>query len=164
MLISIIALIAAILAGLFIFAPKAELQTSIQIDAPPTLVWDILSDVDGHADWNPFLVSMSGQLQEGERLTNVMRPFNGKEMTFRPVVLSVQPERELRWLGRLFVPRLFDGEHTFLLAPQNGGTHFIQKEAFRGIGLWFINIEQVRQDFEALNRALRQRAEAARAT
>lgn len=164
MLISIIPLVAAVLAGLFIFSPKAELEASIQIDAPPALVWDILTDVDGHADWNPFLVSMSGQLREGERLTNVMRQSNGKEMTFRPVVLSVRPEQELRWLGRLFLPRLFDGEHTFLLAPNNGGTHFIQKEAFRGIGLWFVDIEQFRHDFEALNRALKQRAEAARAT
>ena len=163
MLISIIALVTAVLAGLFIFAPKAELETSIQIDAPPALVWDILSDVDGHANWNPFLVSMSGQLREGERLTNVMRPSNGKEMTFRPVVLAVQPERELRWLARLVLPRLFDGEHTFLLAPKNGGTHFIQKEAFRGIGLWLVDVEQFRHDFEALNRALKLRAEAARA-
>jgi hypothetical protein len=30
---------------------------------------------------------------------------------FKPKVLSVRPERELRWLGRLFVRGVFDGEH-----------------------------------------------------
>lgn len=36
-------------------------------------------------------------------------------MTFHPVVLVAVQERELRWLGRLLIPGLFDGEHTFQL-------------------------------------------------
>lgn len=159
MLPTILTLVVALLLGLFIFAPKAQLETSIQIDAPATVVWEILTDVEGHAGWNPFLISMSGELREGARLTNIMRPSSGSEMTFRPVVLSVKPERELSWLGRLFLPRLFDGEHTFLLTPQDRGTLFTQKEAFRGIGLWLINVERFRHDFEAMNRALKHRAE-----
>ncbi len=31
--------------------------------------------------------------------------------TFRPTVLVAEPNRELRWLGRLFMPGPFDGEH-----------------------------------------------------
>jgi len=34
-------------------------------------------------------------------------------MTFRPTILKAEPERELRWLGRLLLPGLFDGEHVF---------------------------------------------------
>ena len=34
-------------------------------------------------------------------------------MTFKPTVLAVHPERELRWLGRFILPGLFDGEHSF---------------------------------------------------
>ena len=38
-------------------------------------------------------------------------------MTFKPRVLNAEPERELRWLGHLLVPGLFDGEHSFTIEP-----------------------------------------------
>ena len=36
-------------------------------------------------------------------------------MTFKPVLLTVKPARELRWRGSLVLPGVFDGEHSFLL-------------------------------------------------
>jgi len=36
-------------------------------------------------------------------------------MTFRPTILKAEPNRELRWLGHLLVPGLFDGEHIFTI-------------------------------------------------
>src|SRR5690554_3506383 len=107
----VIASIAALLIGGFILAPSARIETEIEIDAPPSVVWEILSDLEGHASWNPFLVSMQGKLEQGATLTNTMRQASGKEMTFRPTVLVVTPEQELRWRGQLWLPRLFDGEH-----------------------------------------------------
>jgi hypothetical protein len=50
------------------------------------------------------------------------------------VVLPAEQERELRWLGRVFLPRLFDGEHFFLIVPAGEGkTIFWHSEQFRGI-------------------------------
>lgn len=155
------AVAAAILgAGAFVFAPQKEIVTEIDIDAPPSEVWSVLADPAGYPDWNPFLVSMEGELAEGATLTNRMRPAGGSEMTFRPTVLKVEPERELRWLGRLFVPRIFDGEHYFLLREHEGGTRLVHGERFHGIGLWLIDPERFRADFEAMNVALKARAEA----
>ena len=55
-------------------------------------------------------------------------------MRFAPTILSVRPDRELRWLGRFFVRGLFDGEHYFLLEPLNERrTRFIQGETFSGL-------------------------------
>jgi hypothetical protein len=36
-------------------------------------------------------------------------------MTFRPTVLNAETNRELRWLGHLLAPGLFDGEHSFTI-------------------------------------------------
>lgn len=151
---------ALLVAGAFAFAPRAEIVTEVDIDAPPSAVWAVLADPAGYSEWNPFLVSMEGELAEGQTLTNRMRPTGGSEMTFRPTVLKVTPERELRWLGRLFLPRVFDGEHYFLLEERDGGTRLVHGEAFHGVGLWLIDVGQFRQDFEAMNAALKARAEA----
>jgi hypothetical protein len=48
-------------------------------------------------------------------------------MHFKPTILTVRPKRELRWLGHLFVPGIFDGEHYFLLEPmEKNRTRFTQ--------------------------------------
>ncbi|UQI46732.1 SRPBCC domain-containing protein [Streptomyces sp. HU2014] len=82
-------------------------------------------------------------------------------MTFRPRVLTAEPGRELRWLGRLPVPGLFEGEHRFLLTPVAGGTRLVQSEVFRGLLVPLLErrIRDTRTDFRSLNAALKARAE-----
>lgn len=151
---------AILVAGAFAFAPRAEIVTEVEIDATPGEVWSLLGNPESYHDWNPFIVSMEGQLVEGATLVNTMRPATGSEMTFRPTVLRAEPERELRWLGRLFLPRIFDGEHYFILEQREGGTRLVHGERFHGVLLWFIDASQFRADFERMNAALKQRAEA----
>lgn len=80
-------------------------------------------------------------------------------MVFHPTVVAVRPERELRWVGHVWVPGLFDVEHRFLLAPEGAGTRFTQMEQFHGLALWFYDPEQLRPTFDAMNRALKAQAE-----
>lgn len=151
----------AILAVLaFVFAPRRQILTEIHIDATPDEVWNVLADLAGYREWNPFLVSAEGELKEGATLTHTMHPANGSPMTFQPTMLRVSPARELRWLGRLLLPRIFDGEHYFLLESHEGGTRLVHGEKFAGILLWLLNTQRFAADFEAMNRALKQRVEA----
>lgn len=55
-------------------------------------------------------------------------------MTFKPMLLKLEPKHELRWLGRLLMPGLFDGKHIFSLEPL-GPQHvrFTQSEVFKGL-------------------------------
>ena len=163
-LLSLAAAFAVLLVAAFALAPRREIVTAIAIDAPPAAVWAVLADTQGHARWNPFIVAMRGALVEGARLTNTLRPAGGSEMTFRPTVLKVVPGRELRWLGRLGLPRIFDGEHYFVLEARDGGTHLVHGERFRGVALWFLDVARFRADFEAMNAALKAQAEAAAGT
>lgn len=151
----------AVAAAALVFAPRAELVTRTTIAATPAQVWAWLGQPASYRDWNPFLISMEGELVEGRRIVNVMHPAQGKPMRFAPTVLRAEPARELRWLGRLGMPRLFDGEHYFVLEPlADGGTRLVHGEIFRGVLLWFIDVRRFRGDFERLNTALKQRAEA----
>jgi hypothetical protein len=141
-----------------------ELETSIEIDATPERVWEILTDFDSYPDWNPFIRSARGKPEVGAKLENRLEPPEGRAMTFKPTVLAAKPARELRWLGRLFLPGIFDGEHLFRIEPlESGRTRFVQSERFRGVlvPLFGKTLEQTRRGFEAMNAALKQRAEAA---
>ena len=108
-------------------------ETSIEIDAPPKRVWALLTNFVRMPTWNPFIKSISGTLVQGARLSVLIAPPGKSGMRFRPTVLSVRPERELRWLGHLLVSGLFDGEHYFLLEPIDGGTWLRQGEKFSGL-------------------------------
>jgi len=55
-------------------------------------------------------------------------------MRFKPTILSVLRERQLRWLGHLFVAGIFDGEHYFLLEPHGAcRTRLTHGEKFSGL-------------------------------
>jgi hypothetical protein len=138
-------------------APTRTVTTEIDIPAPPLAVWQVLTDGPAHARWNPFIRAMSGKVAAGERLTNLMHPQGGKPMTFRPRVLVADPGRELRWLGRLGLPRLFDGEHFFRLEATDTGTRLVHGETFRGLLLWVMSVDRFRADFTAMNLALHER-------
>ena len=113
---------------------KHHLHTEIEIDAPPSVVWEILVALEEYETWNPFVVEASGIVAVGERLENRLQPPGGRAMTFRPTVTEVVPGRVFEWLGRLGLPRLFDGRHRFELEPTDeGGTRLAHTEHFRGL-------------------------------
>jgi hypothetical protein len=76
-------------------------------------------------------------------------------------VLNVETNRELRWLGHLLVPGIFDGEHIFTIEPLGENrVRFVQRELFNGIAVPFFNLSDTRRGFDEMNRALKARAEA----
>jgi hypothetical protein len=81
-----------------------EIETTVEIDAPPAAVWQVLTDFPAYGDWNPFIRSIEGTVQEGERLTVRLEPPGGKGMTITPTVLAVQPDRELSWKADSWFP------------------------------------------------------------
>ena len=142
-----------------------EVVTQIEINAEPARVWAILTDFPAMASWNPFIRSLKGRSLEGERIEAQIAPPGQSTMTFKPVLLAVRPERELRWLGSLVAPGLFDGEHAFLLEALPGGrTKFVQSERFSGLFAPLImsgsRLQATLSGFAAMNDALKRRAEA----
>jgi hypothetical protein len=140
-----------------------ELRTEIQIDAPLAAVWDVLTDFPRYSEWNPFIQSVGGELREGTRLAITLTPPDGSTWNIKPRVLRVRPEAELRWRGRLFIPKLFDGEHFFLLEQLGEKrVRFVHGEDFSGILVQLLRstLTQTARGFVGMNQALRRRAEA----
>ncbi len=136
-----------------------EIVTEIQINAAPAKVWPVFTANHEWSTWNPFIVRSQGRLEVGQRVTNTMVMAGQKPMTFRPKILRADPEKELRWLGKLLIPGLFDGEHYFQLEANGAGTRFIQGEKFSGLLIGMLNLEEARKSFVALNEALKARVE-----
>lgn len=138
-----------------------ELRTQIEINATPERVWNVLSDTASFPKWNPFIQKLSGTLRKGTTIEVFLKPADGGGMMIHPALLNVQPSRELRWLGRLWLPGIFDGEHIFEIEPVDADrVRFVQREQFNGILVPFFNLDATRRGFEAMNRALKERAEA----
>lgn len=159
----VIGAIVVVLAGAIAWqrANPLVLRVETEIDASADQVWNVLADRAAYPEWNPFIVKSEGELAVGGTITNVMRS-GGSDRTFTPTLLAVSPGRELRWIGRLYVPGLFDGEHSFVieeLAP--GRVRLVQEETFKGALVPFF-ASMLRNEtlpgFQAMNAALAARA------
>jgi hypothetical protein len=139
-----------------------EITTSIDVDAPPEVVWQVLTDFDSYDEWNPFM-RIVGRANEGAHVVVELRPPNRRATTFRPELVTVAGPRELRWLGHRWTPGLFDGEHAFRIEELEDGTsRFHHSEQFSGL-LAGVILRLGREDseagFEQMNAALKGRAE-----
>lgn len=158
---TVVFLAAAYVAGLFV---RKDIRTSVTINASPEVVWSVLADTDAYPDWNPLVRKIDGDLIQGQAIRTQIQLGERAPTGFKPRLLVVEPGKELRWLGSTGLPRLFDGEHAFVLEPQaDGTTLFRHEETFRGV-LVLILMPLIGKDtqdgFQAMNDALKARAEA----
>jgi hypothetical protein len=143
--------------------PAFEIYSEIVIKAGPEKVWKILANFSNYPNWNPFIKSISGEMAAGKSIKVLIHPPGGSAMKFTPVVIKADPNKEFRWLGKMFFKGLFDGEHIFELKDNNDGTTtFVHHEQFKGILLPLLKNmlnTNTRQGFEAMNLKLKEIAE-----
>jgi hypothetical protein len=137
---------------------KNEIRSEAMIDATSEEVWSVLADFGSYGEWNPGFASIEGQAEAGTKLDIAFSLKGNRTMRMRPTVLVAEPGRELRWLGRLLVPWLFDGEHRFeIYEDEPGRVRFAQGERFRGLLVPFLR-SMIEVDtlamFERVNEAL----------
>jgi hypothetical protein len=135
-----------------------QIKTSITINATKEKVWKILTDFEKYSEWNSFIKSVSGDVIVGNQIKVKFEKFH-----FNPVVLTLDKNTELKWLGHLWVKGLFDGEHKFVLTDNgNGTTDFEQSENFSGIlvKLFSTSLDKdTKNGFEQMNKELKLRVE-----
>ncbi len=139
-----------------------ELRTEIDIAAPPARVWEVLTDFSSYHEWNPFITSIAGKLAVGEELAITVSPPESGEMSFRPTLVRCEEPRELRWLGKLWIRGLFDGEHFFQCTEADAGhTRFVHGENFNGLLVKLVGkrLTNVARGFVYMNLALKRRVE-----
>ncbi len=139
-----------------------NIETEIVIDAKPDVVWNTLMKTDEYEEWNPFVRKLEGQVEKGEQIAITLKQINGKEMEFKPTIVELVPNKELRWQGKLFIKGVFDGEHYFKLEPVGSDkTKFIHGENFGGVLIPLMGgvLKSTEEGFKAMNEALKVRCE-----
>ncbi|MBD1371060.1 SRPBCC domain-containing protein [Hazenella sp. IB182357] len=139
-----------------------EIKTTIEINASKEVVWTHLMDVVSYPEWNPFM-KITGELKVGERIQVEISPPQAKKMTFRPKVLVREEMKELRWLGRVLLPGIFDGEHIFEIEEMDHNhVILVHREIFKGILVPFMKKQldqNTKQGFILMNEALKEHIE-----
>ncbi|WP_407508341.1 SRPBCC family protein [Elizabethkingia anophelis] len=137
-----------------------EIKTEIVIQAAPEKIWKILTDFENYPQWNPFIVSVTGDVENGNKIVVSIKPPDRKVMIFKPIILTRINNKELSWQGKLLFKGLFDGKHKFeLIDNGDGTTTFIQSEKFSGIFVWLFNPRNTKKGFNEMNQKLKELAE-----
>jgi hypothetical protein len=140
-----------------------QLRTEVEIEAPVTAVWDVLVDRATYHEWNPFITSFEGPLEEGAELNVVISPPESSDFRFKPRLVRLEPEKEIRWRGKMIADFLFSGEHYIQLSDLgNGRTRVCHGEDFGGVLLKLLGHQMTAtaRGFVFMNQALKRRAEA----
>lgn len=139
-----------------------EIQTKIEINAPASRVWEILTDFEKFPNWNPFVIKVEGDLAVGNQLKIEVQIPRSSKQKFTPTVLNADEDKELRWVGHV-PPKLFRGEHYYKIEKiDENKVRFIHGELFSGllVGLiWIFQGKKIEEGYHLMNKALKKRAE-----
>jgi hypothetical protein len=99
----------------------------IEVDAPPQVVWEVLTRFENWPNWNPDVRSMSfpGLLAPGTEFRWKAGPG-----TIVSTLERVEAPNYIAWRGRTLT---IDAYHEWWLEPRNGSTHVRTQESFFGL-------------------------------
>ena len=141
---------------------RDQIESQVEINAEPAVVWTVLMDFACYPEWNPFIRRISGEQVVGAAIDVDIQPIDfDSPMKFTPTVLAVDTDREFRWVGQLLMPGVFDGEHYFIIEPKSDGVVLRHGEKFFGLLVPVMGVENFLKSFDAMNIALKERAESA---
>ena len=111
-----------------------EIQTEIDIAAPPEKVWAYLSDIDAWQEWSPIINEASGDAEIGSTLTVTMIGREGQNgPTYQPNILSLVEHSYFHWRAVLISGLIMTNDKVFELEETDTGTRLVHKELFSGM-------------------------------
>ena len=142
--------------------PRTELRAEVEINAPVSHVYGVLTDFPRYPEWNPFITAIAGKLVTGEQLSVALSLPEGSSYELKPHLLQVTENAQLRWRGHFWLPALLEAEHLFQLEGRGSTlTRFVQGQNFSGFLLRFATetLTQTARGLVYMNQALKKRAE-----
>lgn len=139
-----------------------QVERSIDIDAPPAVVWQLLTDLESYSDWNRYSPSARGELRAGGVVTIEARL--GEEVQqVDNLVTVLEPERSLCWHSMNWYEFLARGTRCRDLEPRPGGTrlrhHEVMEGPLAGVVEWVYR-PRIEAGLERMNGDLKRAAEA----
>ena len=141
------------------------LRASSDIDAPIETVFDVMMDFRRYAEWNPFVVGITGEARVGEMLTLDVHFYDRRRNLAREridVLSAPGDSAELTYAFTGLLDRfgLVRGKRRQLLTRLEGGrTHYETVEAFTGLLTRFLPRAGIQRGFDDVAAAIKARAE-----
>jgi len=139
-----------------------KIKTEIIIDKDVSAVWNVLMDFESYPNWNPFVRSIEGEKYIGKKVSVTCNTAGGKMVSFKPIIIKLETDREFRWKGKLGFRGIFDGQHYFKLEKMGENqTKFIHGEDMSGVlvSLMGKTLNKMNDSFEMMNEALKKECE-----
>lgn len=149
---------------------SANLVTSItvEINAPASLVWEVLTDLENYPHWNSFCFSARCGMQINDMVEMLTRhPDTGETWPVNEYLVACEPELLLSWEQRP-VPENKDAARRdqYVQAIDANRCTYFTTDQFLGINADTIMAEHgawVKKAFDQVARDLKKRAEALQA-
>jgi hypothetical protein len=135
-----------------------SLTATLQIDGSADLLWALITNFAGYADWNRLVPTIRGEPRLNARLKLVLAPAGRRPIALRARVLVAARNRELRWCGRAWLPGLLTVEHGFRIEQRADGCRLHHGMMCSG---WLAGdrlLAALREGFDAMSDTLQARA------
>jgi uncharacterized protein YndB with AHSA1/START domain len=100
-----------------------EFLTKSTIRSGPQVVWEVLTNAPGYAEWNPEIVAIEGRMALGERIRAQVKVGSGAIRTVPLRVTAFDPPKRMEWTGGLPLS-LFTGRRIFTVTPGDREVEF----------------------------------------
>ncbi len=141
-----------------------QIDSRIDIAAPAALVWAILADFRTYGRWNPLILGVLGMASAGRRIEIRVRARAGGDVTCRPIIVRLREPREMDWVETWRWPGVYRSERRFRIETlPSGDVRFHHGERVDGMLAPLLGVRRAgtQSELDAMNRALKQRAERA---
>ena len=135
-----------------------KIEHRVGVQAPPEVLWELISDLPGWAEWNPLYPSAAGRLAIGAKLDVTLALPGGKPEPIAPVVVDWVPHMQLVWRLKLLGGLLRTVRYMEIEPLDNGrASVFSHGEMFEGPAAMFMPKalrRQIKVGFIAMSEAL----------
>ncbi len=141
-----------------------QIKTEIEIAAPPSKVWKIITDIDKWQEWSPTINASKGDATVGSKLSiTMMSKEKGKDgPQYNPVITQLDEAKYFHWRAHMMAGFIFTNDKIFKLEETSAGTKLTHIETFKGLvtPLFKGQMEKgVPPMLNAMNKALKELAE-----
>ena len=112
-----------------------EIKTEIEISAPPSKVWDIITDINKWQEWSPIINASHGEASVGTKLSiTMMGKEEGKDgPKYSPIITDLKEPNYFRWRAHMLAGFIFTNDKIFELEETKSGTRLTHTETFKGL-------------------------------
>ena len=140
-----------------------RIEDRIGIQAPAEVVWEFIADLDRWHEWNPTYPQASGVIRIGELITVTLALEGQPPQELTPRILDWVPNEQLHWQLKMMGGLIRTLRYVEIEALGEASSVVNNGEIFGGLmgpSLGKRMGRTVRRGFQAMNAALKARAEA----